>query len=180
MLSFHSENCFLSMLHSRASCGDWMSPKCRDSNYSRLIQGWFGVGLREYDFYILPLGFAYPFETMSVADLEKEPSDIAAIIREVSRAQEQGSDSDGQFFLVCEINTTLVSAKKITEETDLVVAVDGDTGSPVLVSKKVKLTDQYPYTWTQVLERLKAERAGVNQNAFNSFIRENKEVAPEI
>ena len=41
-------------------------------NYSRLIRDWFGVGLGDYDFYILPLGFAYPFQTISAVDLKKE------------------------------------------------------------------------------------------------------------
>src|SRR5690242_6358753 len=30
-------------------------------NYSKLMRDWFGRNLGEYDFYILPLGFSYPF-----------------------------------------------------------------------------------------------------------------------
>jgi len=143
-------------------------------NYSHQVREWFGIGLSDYNFYILPLGFSYPFQTISAVDLRKEPKDIAAIVSQVSQAQAAGHVQDGEFWLVCEIQMTLVSAKKITEETDLVASVNAEGGERVIVSREVNILDRYPYSHTQVWERIKAELPHVKQNQFNALIRERK------
>ena len=38
-------------------------------NYQKLVKDWFGRSLLDYNFYILPLGFSYPFKTISLVDL---------------------------------------------------------------------------------------------------------------
>jgi len=40
-------------------------------NYALLIRQWFNMRVNDYNFYILPLGFDYPFHTFSVVDLKK-------------------------------------------------------------------------------------------------------------
>jgi len=81
-------------------------------NYARLIRKWFDVGFGDYNFYILPLGFQYPFQTISVADASREPSAVARVLAEVSRAQHEDRATDGDFYLVCEIETTHLSSSE--------------------------------------------------------------------
>jgi hypothetical protein len=132
-------------------------------NYARLLRQWFSIGLNEYDFYILPLGFSYPFQTLNIADLSKEPRDIAVILREVERAQKEDRTHDQGFSLIGEINMTFVSVKKITEETDLAVSISPEVENPVFRDRLVSLIDKYPYTHTQVWDRLKSEIPGVKK-----------------
>ncbi len=143
-------------------------------NYAHLAEKWFRLGLREYNFYILPLGFSYPFRTLSVAALEKEPEDIAQIVREIAEDQSAGRACDGEFFLVCEIQTTLISAKKITEATDLTVAVHAAGPERVLVDRIVNPRDKYPYTYREVFDRVRKELPGIKQAHFDAFIRDRK------
>ncbi len=81
-------------------------------NYQKLVSDWFGRSLLEYNFYILPLGFAYNFQTLSLLDLDTKPEAIANLIKSVSLQQESLSDSSDYHF-VCEVTTQLVSAKNL-------------------------------------------------------------------
>jgi hypothetical protein len=139
-------------------------------NYARLIRDWFRVGLSDYNFYILPLGFDYPFKTLSAIELEKEPEDVALIMSAVAKSQAKGKATDGAFALVCELKTALVSAKRITNETDLVAKVDPSSTGAVVVQKEVNLIDKYPYTWREVLQKIKTADAEVTQHDLNTLI----------
>lgn len=143
-------------------------------NYARLAEKWFRLGLHDYNFYILPLGFSYPFRTLTAAALEKEPEEVAEIVREIAQAQEAGGATDGEYYLVCEIQTSLISAKKITDATDLTVAVHASGVERVLVDRVVDLTDQYPYTYREVFQRIRKELPGTKQAAFDALIRDKK------
>jgi len=144
-------------------------------NYAKLVRDWFNIGLSDYNFYILPLGFEYPFKTLSLVELKKEVEDIALIMSAVAKAQVDGLSQDEDFSLVCELRTTLISAKKITEETDLIAKLDGlgDKGSAV-ISREVSLIDKYPFTYTQVLQRLKDIDQSIKPNQLNHLITTKK------
>lgn len=142
-------------------------------NYSRLIREWFSVGLSDYYFYILPLGFSYPFRSISTVDLKKEPEDIAAIIHEVSRSQSDDSLRDEGYHLLCEIKTTLVSAKKITHDADLVATIDQSADDFVVVSRDVNQLDIYPFTYKDILLRVKSELPASTQYQLNNFLKMN-------
>lgn len=143
-------------------------------NYAKLLDQWFRVSLNEYNFYILPLGFSYPFQTISVTDLSREPEDIQTIIKNVSAQQSSGKTQDRGFHLLCELKTTLISAKKITDTTDFVTAVDSSVKDAVIVRRDVNLIDQYPFTWTQIWHKLKTVNPGLKQNQLNDFIKNHK------
>jgi len=143
-------------------------------NYSRLIRDWFGIGLSDYNFYILPLGFSYPFQTLSIVDLRKEPEDIAAIIREVTHMQADNCIEKDGFYLLCEIHTSLVSAKNITEETDLVASVEKTGSNIMLVRRDVNVLDQYPFTYTEVFKRIREELPNIKQHQFNKLIKDHQ------
>jgi hypothetical protein len=66
-------------------------------NYALLIRQWFNMRVNDYNFYILPLGFDYPFHTLSAVDLKKEPEDIARIIKTISEAQTDPEQPDNDF-----------------------------------------------------------------------------------
>jgi hypothetical protein len=140
-------------------------------NYSKLAGGWFGLGLSQYDFYILPLGFAYPFKALTLAELQKEPDDIAAVITDVSQAQDEPWATEGEFCLVCELKTTLISAKKMTGESDLVATVQTEGADAAVVRRDVNILDQYPFTYGEVLQRVREAVPGAKQQDFNEFVR---------
>lgn len=139
-------------------------------NYSRLVRSWFGVGLSDFNFYILPLGFEYPFKSFSVADVKREAPDVASILRSVARAQQEDRVDDGDFSLVAEVTMTLVSAKKVTEHTDLVAKVDPSAPDAVVVTRSVRPIDQYPYTYTEVYNRLRGADPTLKQQRLNALI----------
>lgn len=141
-------------------------------NYSRLIAEWFDVKLSEYNFFILPLGFSYPFKSLTLAQVKCEPEVIAQIIMDLEKERLVASN-DG-YFLVCEIQTSLVSAKKITEETGFTAKVDPTSEGAVIISQKVNLIDQYPYSWTAAFRKLKSVLPDVKTNDFSEFIKSKK------
>lgn len=142
-------------------------------NYAKFIDKNFGLSLSDYNFYILPLGFTYPFQTMTLADFKKEPESISKIIKDIENSKETLSEND-DYFLICEIQTTLVSAKKITDATDIVAKVDPTSSSAVIVNRKVNIIDQYPLSWTQVYNSLRLEFPDLKRTELNNFIKENK------
>jgi len=116
------------------------------------------------------LGFEFPFKTLTAVQLQKEPEDIALIMSAVAKSQASGKAVDGDFALVYEIRTTLVSAKKLTSETDLVAKVDPTAANAVVVQKEINLIDKYPYTWSELLQKLKAANPLITQFDLNGLI----------
>lgn len=143
-------------------------------NYAQLVRTWFGCGLADYDFYILPLGFSYPFGTISPADLRKEPEEVALIVKAVAASQAAGRAEDGAFSLVCELRTTLVAAKKVTADTDLVAKIDQTSNAALVVTREVNLLDRYPHSYTDVYRKLRKIDPSLKQPALNQFIAQHQ------
>lgn len=141
-------------------------------NYAKLTSEWFDVKLSEYNFFILPLGFSYPFKSLTLAQVKCEPETIAKIITDIE-AERIGASNDEGYFLVCEIQTSLVSAKKITEDTGLVAKVDPTNGAAIIVSQKINLIDQYPYSWTAAFEKIKSAIPSIKNYHLNNLIKNN-------
>lgn len=142
-------------------------------NYAKLITEWFDVKLSEYEFFILPLGFNYPFKSLTLAQVKSEPETIANIINDLENGRPAASNDDG-YFLICEIQTSLISAKKITEDTDLVAKVDPEkSGAAIIVNQKINLIDQYPYSWTAAFEKIKSVLPGLKNYHLNDLIKNN-------
>lgn len=142
-------------------------------NYQKLINDWFGKSLLAYNFYILPLGFAYNFKTLSLIELEDKPTTISNLIKSVSDTQSALDKSD--FHFICEVTTKIVSAKKFTQEPDLVTTIDKDSDtSAIIVERLQRLTDLYPLSYHQVLDKVKKAKPNVKQNQIDKVIRENK------
>jgi hypothetical protein len=141
-------------------------------NYAALVRQWFSLGLSDYNFFILPLGFSYPFKAISMADLTKEPNDIAALLKSASAAS-VATPEDPTFFFACEIRTHMVSAKKLADA-DVTARIDPSATGAVVVSRDVRPIDRYPYSFQQVWERLKAALPALRQPLLQTFIREQK------
>jgi hypothetical protein len=73
------------------------------SNYARLAKEWFDFKFSDYDLFILPLGFSYPFRNLHMADVAKEPVDIQHILKSVVAAQDACTADSGDSHLVCEM-----------------------------------------------------------------------------
>ena len=138
-------------------------------NYQKFVFQSFGRSLLEYNFYILPLAFAYNFKTLKAIDIDLEPEMIGSLLKSVSSAQDKvGSD---EFHFVCEITTELRSAKKfVSAEPDLSVTVDSAADAKV-VYRTQPLTDRYPLSYAEMLARIKAALPAVKQSAIDAAIR---------
>lgn len=142
-------------------------------NYAILIAEWFDIKLSEFNFFILPLGFSYPFKSLTLAQVKCEPEMIANIIKDLETPRTRASNDDG-YFLVCEIQTSLISAKKITEDTGFVAKIDPTkNGDAIIVNQKVNLIDQYPYSWTAVFNKIKSSILSIKSHQLNRLIKEN-------
>jgi hypothetical protein len=142
-------------------------------NYQKLITDWFDKSLLKYNFYILPLGFAYNFKTLSILELEDRPTSISNLLKSVS--QTQSSETNSDFHFICEVSTKIVSAKKFTQEADLVTTIDKESNpDAIIVERLQRLIDVYPFSYQQVLKRVKEARPGVKQGQIDKIIRDNK------
>lgn len=139
-------------------------------NYARLLSQWFGVSLTRYHFYILPLAFDTPFRTLRLADIKREPAEIRDIIAAVSYDQQNLPESR-DFSLVCEIETKLVSAKKITTKTDLVASIAAGDVDAKVVQRTVSNLDKYPLSANELNEKVRSA-ANVTQNRVWNAIKE--------
>lgn len=139
-------------------------------NYAKLIKLWFNINVSEYNFHILPMGFSYPFKSFTAAQVRKEPEDIAQILRDVTARQILEAEAGG-FFFVCELQTTLISAKKITSDTDLVAKIEASADAAIVV-KRVNPIDLYPYTYTEAWKKVREHVPELKQSDLNQFIRE--------
>ncbi|MFN7138833.1 MAG: DUF3644 domain-containing protein [Limisphaerales bacterium] len=143
-------------------------------NYALLLEDWFGTNLNRYNFFILPLGFDYPFTTFSLAPGAKEPEEVLALISSVAKLQEGGKDKDSAgFTLVCEFQASVVAAKKIKDTPDFVVTTDPSITKAVLV-ERCNLLDEYPLSYKEVFHHLKQKDPTVKQSQLNDLIKENE------
>ena len=71
---------------------------------------------------------------------------------------------DRDFYFLCEVETALVSSKRISQTTDLVAAIDATSPDAVFVQKPISPLDQYPYSGTQVAKLIKDELPDVKRN----------------
>jgi len=141
-------------------------------NYTALARKWFGRSLAEYNFFILPLGFAYPFKAVSVADLKKEPDDVAAILKSADAAQATHATAADGFYFACEIKTHLVSAKKMTDA-DLTAKIDPAATGAIIVRRDLDPLDSYPYSWRELLDLIKKQVPGAKPHHLSGFLKTN-------
>ncbi len=60
-------------------------------NFQGLAADWFGRSLAEYQWYILPVGFAHCFQTIRLIDLAKTPDVVANLLRAAAEAQRRAA-----------------------------------------------------------------------------------------
>ena len=143
-------------------------------NYQKLIKEWFDKSLLEYNFFILPLAFAYNFKTLSLLELEKKPDVISNLINSVS-AEQLSLKPSSEFHLVCEVTTEIISAKKFTGEGDFTTVIGSNGTSDVSTIIQIQhLIDKYPISYTELYKKVKKERPEIKQNQINKFIKDNK------
>ena len=139
-------------------------------NYQKTIHEWFGKSLLEYNFYILPLGFAYNFKTLSMLDLEKGPEAISNLIKCVVEYQDSLHES-GDFDLVCEVAIELRAARHFPSGADLTAAIDAEAEGAIIVNRPVQLIDQYPLSYVELCRKVQKTCPNAKQNAINQIIR---------
>jgi hypothetical protein len=141
-------------------------------NYQSLASEWFNRSLLDYNFYILPLAFAYGFQTLSPLDLEGKPEAVANLLRQVSETRERISQNGGYHF-VCELQTSLVSAKKLVGDADITAAVNPDAAMG-FVLKWQRPIDKYPYSYSELFQRVKIARPLTKQSEVNGLIKRHE------
>ena len=141
-------------------------------NYTALVRKWFDRSLLRYNFYILPLGFSYPFKAMSLAELRKEPREIAAVLRSADNAAPIHADAHDGFFFACEIKTHLVSAKK-AGQADLVAKVDASTAGAVVIRRDLTPLQTHPHSWRDLLAQVKAQLPEAKPHHLTRFLKDH-------
>ncbi len=121
----------------------------------------------------MPLGFSQGFKAFKMLDLDKEPAEIRRLINAIAENQ-KNIKPDSDFVFNCEIQINLVSAKKITEETDLEVSVNPDAKEYIMVEKTQKLTDRYPISSEELWKALHVVIPEMKQTDFYKFLKEKK------
>lgn len=144
-------------------------------NYQKLIKEWFDKSLLDYNFYILPLAFAYNFKTISVLELEKEPEAISNLVKSVSTIQ-SSLRQGGDFYFVCEVATEIKSAKKFVDGGDLTTVIDTDATRPdaAIIFKTQSLIDKYPLSYTELLAKIRKAIPGIKPSQVNKFIKKHE------
>ncbi|MBI2514938.1 DUF3644 domain-containing protein [Candidatus Wolfebacteria bacterium] len=140
-------------------------------NYEKCCRDWFSTNLDKYNFYILPIGFGYTFQTFSKLTTRDETEEIANIMRSVSKKQSRlKSASPTDFQFICEIKIQTVSVKK-AKDADIVASIDSSGADAQFIEREVNKLDKYPYTFRQILAEAKKQK-NIKPNKLSSFIRE--------
>ncbi|SRR5260221_1756708 len=141
-------------------------------NYQRVIREWFGKSLLEYNFYILPIGFAYSFKTLSMLELEKGPEPISNLVRCVATYQTSMNEPNN-YDLVCEVAIELRAARHFPSGADLSAAIDAEAEGTIIVNRTVQLIDRYPLSYMELCKKVLRARQSVKQTAINKVIRDH-------
>jgi len=143
-------------------------------NYQHLAKEWFKKNLASYHFYILPIGFSHSFQTFRLLDVDSTPPAVANLLKGVASAQAKAK-TDGPYFFACEISTELKSAKKFADSADTTVKLDPNAkdGAVIITQLKRKL-DQYPLSYTELVERVKKVQPGAKTSAIPELIKAHK------
>lgn len=142
-------------------------------NYQRLISEWFDRSLLEYNFFILPLGFAYNFQRFSLMDVAREPEAVQNILRAAS--ERSGGPPDDTFHFACEVNTEVRSVKKWPEGADFTTAIDSTTStSSSIFIRTQSILDRYPLSYRELLTRIRAARPSVKQSQVDQIIKDHQ------
>jgi len=142
-------------------------------NFQKLVKDWFERSLLEYNFYILPLAFAYNFKTLSILELEEKPEVISNLIKSVSKTQ--SSIRSGDYHFVCEVGTEIKSAKKFSGDPDFTTVVDINASpNATIVIKEQRIIDKYPISYKELFRSVREARSGVKQSQINRVIRDYK------
>lgn len=139
-------------------------------NYHRLCKEWFGDGIDRYNFYILPMGFVYNFNSIHLFELEKEPASVQNLLNKIADCQKRVNNTPFEF--VCEIEVSLKSAKKITESTDLEISVNPDAKDGTIIIRDRETVERYPITATDLFKTVTKKIPGLNRNEFFRYLKE--------
>lgn len=142
-------------------------------NYQKLVSDWFGMSLLDYNFYILPLGFAYNFKTLSLLEMECNPEPISNLLKSVACTQSSIDQAD-EFQFICEISVSMKSAKQLVTDADLTVAIDPAAENVKFVERIVSPTDKYPFSYTEIRKKILEARPKTKSTIIDKIIREYK------
>lgn len=84
-------------------------------------------------------------------------------------------DQSTGFYFVCEITAQIKKAVQYTTHSpDLNVAIDPTVKEQIIVDRVVHLTDQYPFTYKELCERIQKERPKAKSTEINRIISRHK------
>jgi predicted transcriptional regulator len=109
---------------------------------------------------------------LSLLELEKEPDVIANLIKSVIDIQ-SSVDQPSEFYFVCEITTQIQKNVRYVADANFSIAVDPSTKGAMTTDRMVSLIEQYPFSYTELRERVKRERPKAKQPLVDRIIREH-------
>jgi hypothetical protein len=140
-------------------------------NYARLMGEWFGKSLKDYNFFVLPLAFAYNFRTLNAIELDRRPEAIRRMIQAVATTQST-LEAVGEHDFVCEIRTEVKAAPKFVDGADYTTAVDPNAGPGSTTIVRVQsLIDRFPLAYADLLAKVKAALPGVKQGQIDAVLK---------
>ncbi|MCC5640797.1 DUF3644 domain-containing protein [Nostoc sp. CHAB 5844] len=141
-------------------------------NYQTLINQWFERSLLEYNFFIMPLAFAYNFQTLSTLVVENNSDCVSKIIKAASATQESLNQSSN-FYFICEVATEIKSAKKLLEKPNFITAIDNNSDSLIVLQEQNPI-DKYPLSYLEVWQRVKKAKPTIKQGEMNGILKKIK------
>lgn len=141
-------------------------------NYQTLINQWFERSLLEYNFFIMPLAFAYNFQTLSTLEVENHSDSVSKIIKAASATQESFNQSSN-FYFICEVATEIKSAKKLLEKPNFITAIDNNSDSMIVLQEQNPI-DKYPLSYLELSGRVKKVKPTIKQGEMNGILKKIK------
>ncbi len=143
-------------------------------NYQKLIKKWFNQDLSNYNLYILPLGFSYSFKNFSLMDLSKEPDAMKNLLNNIITQQNKGDVKKDGFYFIADVETKLISAKKIPKKVQahLTIAIDKNSTNATIF-KPESIIDKYPLSGNELWNLVKENIPEIKQNVYYRFLKDH-------
>jgi hypothetical protein len=149
-------------------------------NYARLMLDWFGRSLKQYNFFVLPLAFAYNFRTLDALELDRRPDAIRQMIEAITKTQSGLDDPDGYSF-VCEIRTEVRAAPKFADGADYTTAIDPKAGPGSTAHVRLQaVIDKYPLTYKELMDKVRWQMPRVRPAQVDHLLRTKVKGNPKL
>ena len=148
-------------------------------NFVVAIKNWFGVDLKRYNFYLMPLTFHSASDLVESLGGEKEPQHVRRLLNKISEVEQEYPASNNQDFVV----TVQVKLKFVRTSDKQSVPVHVSRDDPDAISVTVSEDDilkNFPWNYGELTQRLKLRYTNFKVNNDYHKIRKTIENEQKI